>query len=122
MGNRIRELREEAGFTLEQLAEVAGTSLQQISRLEKAERRLTDDWMRRIAPALGVLPAALLSNETPDVVKVVKEPKKLRLRPDEIRLVRFWRKLDLSEKRLIASFARDKGLEILSDDSERRTA
>ena len=60
MANRIKELREVRGLTLQQVADAAGTSLQQIQRLENGLRRLTDEWMRRIAPVLGVHPAALL--------------------------------------------------------------
>lgn len=122
MVNRIKELREELGLTLEQVADTAGTSVQQVSRLERGERRLTDDWMRRISAAFGVQPAALMPNPPPDHIKVVQQPKKLRLRPDELRLVAFWRKLGMAEKRMIAALARDKGLEILADDSESRSA
>jgi DNA-binding XRE family transcriptional regulator len=60
MANRIRDLRRARGLTLEQLAEAVGTSYQQVMRLEKGERRLTVDWMVRIAPALGVAPADLM--------------------------------------------------------------
>jgi transcriptional regulator with XRE-family HTH domain len=122
MANRIKELREKSGLTQDQVAEVAGTTFQQIARLETGKRRLTDDWMRRIAPALDVSPAALLTDEAPDAVKVVQQPKKLRLFPDEVRLIRFWRTLDIREKRMIAAYARDRGLEILSDDPERKRA
>jgi transcriptional regulator with XRE-family HTH domain len=60
MVNRIKELREARNLTLEQVADAAGTTFQQIHRLENGKRRLTDEWMRRIAPILGVHPAALL--------------------------------------------------------------
>lgn len=121
MSNKIRKIREELGLTLEQVAEISGTSAQQIARLEVGDRRLTDDWMRRIAPALGVPPAALLADLAPNIPSVVQEAKKVRLRPDEIRLIRFWRALDAGEKRMIAAFARDKGLEILADQMKKRT-
>lgn len=51
--NRIRELRLAAGLTLDQLAALANTSNQQISRLERGERKLSLEWMDRIAQALG---------------------------------------------------------------------
>jgi DNA-binding XRE family transcriptional regulator len=60
MPNRIRPLRLARKLTLEQVAERIGTSVQQLSRLEKGERRLNEDWMRLIATALGVGPADLL--------------------------------------------------------------
>ncbi len=60
MENRIRELRRGRGFTLQNLAERADTTNQQISRLERGERRLTTGWMERLAGALGCSPAALI--------------------------------------------------------------
>lgn len=61
MPNRIRELRDLQDLTLDHVAGIAGTTPQQISKLEKGERRLTTDWMERIAPAFGVDPAELLA-------------------------------------------------------------
>jgi transcriptional regulator with XRE-family HTH domain len=122
MPNKIRQLRDEKGFTLEQVAEAVDTSVQQLSRLERGERRLTVEWMDRIASALGVAPAALLTNEPPNLSRLVKQPKKLRLRPDEIRLVIFWRTLGLEQQKMIAGYARGLGLEILADDAESRSA
>jgi phage repressor protein C with HTH and peptisase S24 domain len=60
MENRIKELRRARGLTLQSLAERADTTNQQISRLERGERRLTTDWMERLAGALGCNPAALI--------------------------------------------------------------
>ncbi len=62
--NRIRELREAHGWSQAQLAQAVDTSQPQIDRLEKGERRLTEQWMRRLAQALGVEPAALLAEAT----------------------------------------------------------
>ncbi len=64
MGNRIRELREQRGMTTAQLAAAAGTSQPQITRLERGERKLSEEWMVRIAAALGVTPADLLASAT----------------------------------------------------------
>jgi phage repressor protein C with HTH and peptisase S24 domain len=58
--NRLRELREGAGMTMQALAARIGTTAPQISKLEKGERRLTLDWMNRLAAGLGVEPRALL--------------------------------------------------------------
>jgi len=60
MQNRIRELRHRAGFSMQALADRAGTSAPQINKLEKGERRLTVDWMVRLGRALGVDPTELL--------------------------------------------------------------
>jgi transcriptional regulator with XRE-family HTH domain len=64
MNNRISELRKARGLTLKRLAELVGTSNQQISHLEKGRRRLTLDWMERIAEALECHPSELLIGGT----------------------------------------------------------
>jgi len=56
----LRAHRQRAGLTLEAIARLTGTTAAQISKLEKGERRLTVDWMARLAPALGVEIADLL--------------------------------------------------------------
>lgn len=61
MDIRIYELRKARGMTLAQLAEKTGSTAQQIGRLEKGERRLTTEWMEKIAHALEVLPEDLMS-------------------------------------------------------------
>lgn len=63
MENRLRHWRTFRGLTLEQLAAAAQTSHQQILRLERGERRLTLDWMVRLAPPLGIEPRDLLPSE-----------------------------------------------------------
>lgn len=115
MPNRIREIRLAAGLTLDQVAVGAGTTFQTISRLETGKRRLTDAWMRRVARPLGVAPSALLADEAPDQREFVKNQ-------EEAALLRFWRLLELRDKRIIAAFAREKGLEILSNKPQRRRA
>jgi DNA-binding Xre family transcriptional regulator len=60
--NRIRELRKARGWTAEDLAVRCNTSHNQITRLETGQRRLTVDWMTRIAQALDLTPAELLTN------------------------------------------------------------
>jgi len=74
MQNRIRELREAANLTLETVAERAGTSPQQISRLEKGERKLSPDWMRRVAKALAVRPSELLEFEGTELGRAPDAP------------------------------------------------
>ena len=61
--NRIRELREEAGLTLNELAPKAGVSTGQLSNLETGKRELTMPVQERIAAALGVMVADLLLPE-----------------------------------------------------------
>jgi transcriptional regulator with XRE-family HTH domain len=58
--NRIREWRHVQGWSLQRLAEASGTTKSQIDKLEKGERRLTVDWMVRLAKPLGRDPRDLL--------------------------------------------------------------
>jgi DNA-binding XRE family transcriptional regulator len=71
MRTAIQQCREEAGLTRPELAALLGTSETQVYRLEmfdsddpnnKNTREPTWTWMLRIAEALGVLPADLVSN------------------------------------------------------------
>lgn len=59
-GNRIREWRERRGLSQIELAEKVNTSSQQIGKLEAGARRLAQNWMERLAEALGCAPADLL--------------------------------------------------------------
>lgn len=69
--NRIAELRQALGWSQEDLAKKAGTTNQQIGRLESGTRRLTVDWMERVSRALGVTPAELLEPAQARTVQVV---------------------------------------------------
>ncbi len=63
MKNRIREIRRAQGLTLQKLGDRIGTTPQQIHRLEKGNRRLTTDWMERVASGLGVHPTELIADD-----------------------------------------------------------
>lgn len=52
MRNRLKELRKAKGLTLEALAQRVGSSNQHVSHLENGKRRLSVDWMERLATAL----------------------------------------------------------------------
>ena len=60
MANRIRERREALGMSQQALADEIGTSQPQIDRLEKGERKLTQGWLEKLAPALKMPMADLL--------------------------------------------------------------
>lgn len=62
MPNRIREHRKRLGWSLEKLAAEADTTPQQISRLEKSQRGLDDDWLGRLSGAMGISKSALLND------------------------------------------------------------
>jgi DNA-binding XRE family transcriptional regulator len=63
MMNRIKELRRMRGLTQDGLGKLVGTGRSQIVKLERGERRLTVEWMRRLARALECHPSDLLEND-----------------------------------------------------------
>lgn len=65
MENRIRVMREARGLSLEALAAEAGTTNQQISLLEAGKRRLTVDWLMRLALPLKCHPWELVASNLP---------------------------------------------------------
>ena len=63
MKNNIKKFRKMAGLSQEKLADKVGTTLQQISRLERDERKLTPEWAEKIAKALNIEPYKLLPSD-----------------------------------------------------------
>ena len=63
ISENIWRIREAKGVSRSELGQRMNppTSSQQIERLEKGERRLTVEWIERIAKGLGVDPAELIS-------------------------------------------------------------
>ncbi len=59
MTNRIRELRKQNGLSQQELARRIGTTGQQVGHLEAGRRKLTQDWMERLATGLDCGPAEL---------------------------------------------------------------
>jgi transcriptional regulator with XRE-family HTH domain len=92
--NRIKELRDLAGLTLEQVAEKADTSFQQVQRLETGKRRLTEKWMRQLAPALGVQPHELMTGSADPPSRQDSIGKRL-----EPIVIQLWRNLDRDDDR-----------------------
>ena len=60
MTNSIRALRKQNGLSQQELAKRIGTTGQQVGNLENGRRKLTQDWMERLAAGLGCGPADLL--------------------------------------------------------------
>lgn len=60
--NRIKQIRERRGLTQDQLAELVDTTQPTIMRLERGQRKLTVEWMQRLAKALKCRPEELLSS------------------------------------------------------------
>ncbi|MDP2207039.1 MAG: helix-turn-helix transcriptional regulator [Alphaproteobacteria bacterium] len=67
MANFIKEIRTSQSLTLDQLAERVGTTPQQINLLEAGKRKLTWEWMQRLADGLECHPLDLV--EGPAVPK-----------------------------------------------------
>ena len=65
IGKRIRLARQAKGLTLEKTAEMAETSIQFLSQLEKGEQSMTMVKLGRLATALGVSTDYLLFGRAP---------------------------------------------------------
>lgn len=95
MPNRIRELRTARGWSQELLASRVGCSKVQISDLERGNRGLDLEWMRRIAEALEVPPSHLMSDED--------NPE--RLSPTERALIERYRMMPHGEQEMLERVA-----------------
>jgi transcriptional regulator with XRE-family HTH domain len=60
MGNKLRELREGQGWTHDQAGKASGMSRSNFIKLERGERKLTQNTLTRIAKAFNVKPSDLL--------------------------------------------------------------
>lgn len=61
--NRIRQLRDDLGWTVRDLAEKSGIDFSTINRMERGAQALDLPRMQRIARAIGVRASALLADE-----------------------------------------------------------
>jgi len=75
MINRIRDIRKAKGLTLADLGAACDppTTAQTIGRLETGMRSLTLTWMNRIAAALDIDPAALMSADSAERTQIIAE-------------------------------------------------
>ncbi|MGA9042615.1 MAG: helix-turn-helix transcriptional regulator [Terriglobales bacterium] len=64
VARKIHIVRKAAGLSQEKLAERSGLHRTYIGGVERGERNLTLASLQKIADALGVTPASLLSDET----------------------------------------------------------
>ena len=69
LGENIRKLRENAGFTQSNIARFAGVDQSLISKVEKGERNLSADLIEKLA-ALFAVPAEELENQAVDTSKL----------------------------------------------------
>ena len=72
----IKRAREARGWSQAVLAKkvVPPTVYQQIDKLETGERRLTLDWVERVAEALGIAPLELMSEQATTWQSMLSEP------------------------------------------------
>ena len=68
--SRIRQIRERAGFTQEQFAEILGISLSGYKKIENAENQISLNGLRKLERKLQVSADYILfgENESPDVM------------------------------------------------------
>ena len=78
-------------MTRQELAEAAQTSVQQLARLGSGERRMTVDWLMRLAAGLGCSSAELLDEGVPH-----DSPAELASVLDAIK--RHWKALDYARR------------------------
>ena len=81
MTNNIRTIRKQIGMSQQVLAQRIGTTGQQIGNLEAGRRKLTQDWMERLAAGLDCGPADLLVSGPAPTHKPQPQPEPKRPRP-----------------------------------------
>lgn len=69
--NEIAAIRKRRGMSQMDLAEKVGATLSMIGKLERGERKLTTEWLDKIAIALETFPKSLLSDEN-DPTKIAE--------------------------------------------------
>lgn len=61
-GKRMREIRIAKSLKIREAAELLGTTVQTVSRLENAEMTLSVRWIEKFCTALDVMPSALFDD------------------------------------------------------------
>jgi len=97
IGERVRMLREQSGFTLRQLAEKVGVGNSFLSELERGKTGVSKPVLAQIASAFNISPDELLG-ETP-VVTI--RPKQRGLTEDEARLMSAYRGLPKKDRPVV---------------------
>ena len=83
LGERVRALRRERGWTLEALAERSGVSRAMISKLERGEKNPTLVVAAKVAEGLGVSLSHLVGVEAKRNVVIVPRERRLTMRDPE---------------------------------------
>ena len=71
---KIQDLREDRGWTQEQLAAIVGTTGPQINRLEKGQRKLTVEWLLRLCAAFDVSADKIVNIPMPKKIVSTSDP------------------------------------------------
>ncbi len=64
LGNTLRTLRKQAGYTIDELATIVGISAKTLARIEKAESSVTVNKLFVLADALEIAPDELIRRVT----------------------------------------------------------
>ena len=109
IGQVIRSLRLEKGWSQEKLALDAGMATSHLSRIEKGERRLPTTRLDALAAALGTSPAAVCAMQEglvlPSTVNQIEGDLTVDHTPEAVELRKTFRKLSLPNRRLVVDFA-----------------
>jgi transcriptional regulator with XRE-family HTH domain len=110
IGQVIRSLREEKGWSQEKLALDAGMGTSHVSRIERGERRLPTSRLESLASALGTSPAAIYAMleglQPPFVPTTLDVNTTVDYSTEAGELRKIFRKLSLPNRRLVVNFAR----------------
>ena len=102
LGNLIKEARQEAGLTQEQLARrISGLSASDISMAERGLKDLTQEQLKRIAKETGVTQASLLeaAKGSKKTSTSTAAKSSMRVTATEKRLVELYREADSKTKK-----------------------
>ena len=109
IGQVIRSLREQKGWSQEKLALEAGMGTSHVSRIERGERRLPTNRLDSLASALGTTPAAMYAElegfPLPLVTDNQDDNQKVDFSSEAIELRKTFRKLSMPNRRLVVDFA-----------------
>ena len=109
IGQIIRSLREEKGWSQEKLAFDAGLETSHLSRIERGERRLAIEALELLAAALGTSPAAICAIreglQLPSLPSNGDAELSADYTPEAVELRKTFRKLSLPSRQLVVDFA-----------------
>ena len=106
MARKIKELRQERGLTLEQVANVVGVGKSTVRKWETGMiANMKRDKIAALAKALGTTPAYLMGwNETPDLIEI--SPEEPQLSEGEKMLLDLFRRVPEDKQQLVLQMIR----------------